>query len=77
MSLVEAMHALQRGEIARPSDTHLGGIAELDELPLKRPPAPKPLPYQAELDAQRLQDKADEVEMIERARIRMERKANV
>jgi hypothetical protein len=77
MSLVQAMHALQRGEIPRPSDSYLGGIAESDELPLKRPPsaAPKPLPYQAELDAQRLQDKADEAEMIERARLRMERKA--
>jgi hypothetical protein len=80
MSLVQAMHALQRGEIERPMDSHLGGITESDELPLKRPPptAPKPSPYQAELDAQRQQDKQDELDMVERARIRMkERKANV
>ena len=77
MSLPQAMRALERGEIERPSDSYLGGIAESDELPLKRPPsaAPKPLPYQAELDAQRLQDATDRAEMIERARIRMERKA--
>jgi hypothetical protein len=77
MSLVQAMHALQRGEVERPMDSHLGGLAESDELPLKRPPAPRPLPYQTELDEQRLQDATDRAEMIERARIRMERKANV
>jgi hypothetical protein len=42
MNLVQAMNALERGEIARPADGDLNGMMADAELPLK--PAPPPAP---------------------------------
>jgi hypothetical protein len=66
MSLVGALNALRRNEVARPADDVMG----LDSAPLPaRPkPAPRPLVYQAELDAQAAADARDKAEMKVRLR---------
>jgi hypothetical protein len=42
MNLVQAMNALQRGEIERPPDGDLNGMVVDTELPLLPAPAPEP-----------------------------------
>jgi hypothetical protein len=42
MNLVQAMRALERGEIARPADGDLNGMVLDVELPFKPAPAPAP-----------------------------------
>jgi hypothetical protein len=68
MSLPQAMNALSRGEIARPSDNELGTMLDepLTVMPVRRPAPPAPDPL-GELKAEwTRQDQIDRQEMLAR-----------
>jgi hypothetical protein len=67
LTLVGALNALRRGELARPADTALG--AALDDFAVTAPPAHRPAPaadLAREVEAQRAQDRIDQQEMLAR-----------
>ena len=63
LTLVGALNALRRGELARPADNALGEL--LDDFAVAAPPARRPAPdISRELEEQRRQDETDRIEML-------------
>jgi hypothetical protein len=60
---VEAMNALERGEVELPPDGALGELMDATELPLRPAPKPQRLAEQDIIDEQRKQDAIDRDEM--------------